>query len=158
MGGFDTMITQKTCNVLIESAWWDPVTIRKSSRRHGLHTDASHRFERGADFESTALSCDRVAELILESGGGEVAGGVIDAVAKRVDLAPVALHISEVHRILGASLEAREIYRILSKLGFDVMPERGGEADFRMTTASWRLDVERESDVIEEVERICGYA
>src|SRR5439155_909810 len=102
----DTMITQKTRNVLIESAWWDPVTIRKSSRRHGLHTDASHRFERGADFESTALSCDRVAELILESGGGELQGGVIDVVAKRVDLAPVALHISEVHRILGASLEA----------------------------------------------------
>src|SRR5438094_10650729 len=129
MGGFDTMITQKTRNVVIESAWWDPVTIRKSSRRHGLHTDASHRFERGADFESTALSCDRVAELILESGGGELAGGVIDVVARSVDLAPVALHISEVHRILGASLEAREIYRILSKLGFDVMPERGGDAD-----------------------------
>src|SRR5437667_4848381 len=101
MGGFETMITQKTRNILIESAWWDPVTIRKSSRRHGLHTDASHRFERGADFESTALSCDRVAELILESGGGELQGGVIDVVAKRVDLAPVALHISEVHRILG---------------------------------------------------------
>ncbi len=157
MGGFDTMITQKTRNVLIESAWWDPVTIRKSSRRHGLHTDASHRFERGADFESTALSCDRVAELILESGGGELQGGVIDVVAKRVDLAPVALHISEVHRILGASLEAREIYRILSKLGFDVMPERGGDADFTVRIPSWRLDVEREIDLIEEIARLYGY-
>jgi len=157
MGGFDTMITQKTRNVVIESAWWDPVTIRKSSRRHGLHTDASHRFERGADFESTALSCDRVAELILESGGGELQGGVIDVVAKRVDLAPVALHISEVHRILGASLEAREIYRILSKLGFDVMPERGGDADFTVRIPSWRLDVEREIDLIEEIARLYGY-
>src|SRR5437899_4076050 len=157
MGGFDTMITQKTRNVVIESAWWDPVTIRKSSRRHGLHTDASHRFERGADFESTALSCDRVAELILESGGGELAGGVIDVVARRVDLAPVALHISEVHRILGASLEAREIYRILSKLGFDVMPERGGDADFTVRIPSWRLDVEREIDLIEEIARLYGY-
>src|SRR5438874_2937006 len=157
MGGFDTMITQKTRNVLIESAWWDPVTIRKSSRRHGLHTDASHRFERGADFESTALSCDRVAELILESGGGELQGGVIDVVAKRVDLAPVALHISEVHRILGASLEAREIYRILSKLGFDVMPERVGDADFTVRIPSWRLDVEREIDLIEEIARLYGY-
>src|SRR5205823_13029547 len=75
MGGFDTMITEKTRNLLIESAWWDPVTIRKTSRRHGLHTDASHCFERGADFESTLLSCDRVAELILAAGGhlqGEV--------------------------------------------------------------------------------------
>src|SRR5207245_3421272 len=77
MGGFDTMITEKTRNILIESAWWDPVTIRKTSRRHGLHTDASHRFERGADFDSTILSCDRVAELILAADGhlpGEVCG------------------------------------------------------------------------------------
>src|ERR1700756_5028732 len=143
MGGFDTMITDKTKNILIESAWWDPVTIRKASRRHGLHTDASHRFERGADFESTVPSCDRVAELILQSGGGELASGVIDAVARPMELAPVALHVSEVHRILGTSLEAREVYRILSKLGFDVMPERGGEADFTVRIPSWRLDVER---------------
>src|ERR1700730_8669367 len=61
MGGFDTMITAKTSNILIESAWFDPATIRKSSRRHGLHTDASHRFERGADFEATTRACDRVA-------------------------------------------------------------------------------------------------
>ena len=74
MGGFDTMITDKTRNILIESAWWDPGIVRKMSRRHGLHTDASHRFERGADFESTILSCDLVAALILESGGGELVG------------------------------------------------------------------------------------
>src|SRR5579863_3277814 len=72
MGGYDTMITEKTKNILIESAWWDPGTVRKMSRRHGIHTDASHRFERGADFESTILSCDRVASLILDSGAGEL--------------------------------------------------------------------------------------
>src|SRR3984957_6445296 len=72
MGGYDTMITEKTRNVAIESAWWDPGIVRKMSRRHGLHTDASHRFERGADFESTVLSCDLVAKMILESGGGEL--------------------------------------------------------------------------------------
>ena len=82
MGGFDTMITDKTRNILIESAWWDPVTVRKSSRRHGLHTDASHRFERGADFESTVLSCDLVAALILDSGGGELVGDVVDVVSR----------------------------------------------------------------------------
>src|SRR5262249_22138297 len=60
MGGFDTMITDRTRNVLIESAWWDPGVVRKMSKRHGLHTDASHRFERGADFESTLISCNRV--------------------------------------------------------------------------------------------------
>src|SRR6195256_6921446 len=82
MGGFDTMITDKTRNILIESAWWDPGIVRKMSRRHGIHTDASHRFERGADFESTVLSCDLVAALILESGGGELVGDVVDVVSK----------------------------------------------------------------------------
>src|SRR5205814_352692 len=112
MGGFDTMITEKTRNILIESAWWDPGIIRKMSRRHGLHTDASHRFERGADFESTVVSCDRVAELILESAGGELVGGPMDVIARKIDLAPVALHLSEVHRILGEKLETKEIFRI----------------------------------------------
>src|SRR5579863_5718117 len=101
MGGFDTMITEKTRNILIESAWWDPVTVRKMSRRHGLHTDASHRFERGADFESTILSCNRVAELILQSGGGELVGDVVDVLSQRMDQAPVILRIAEVQRILG---------------------------------------------------------
>jgi phenylalanyl-tRNA synthetase beta chain len=157
MGGFDTMITDKTRNVLIESAWWDPVTIRKASRRHGLHTDASHRFERGADFESTIPSCDRVAELILQSGGGELIGGAVDVIARRLDQAPVALHLSEVHRILGEKLDAREIFRVLNRLGFDVLPERGGESDFTVRIPSWRLDVEREIDVIEEIARLHGY-
>jgi phenylalanyl-tRNA synthetase beta chain len=80
MGGFDTMITEKTKNILIESAWFDPVAVRKTSRRHGLHTDASHRFERGADFESTVLSCELVAAMILDSGGGELVGDVGDVV------------------------------------------------------------------------------
>jgi phenylalanyl-tRNA synthetase beta chain len=157
MGGFDTMITDKTRNILIESAWWDPVTIRKASRRHGLHTDASHRFERGADFESTILSCDRVAELILQSGGGELIGGAVDVIARRLDQAPVALHLSEVHRIFGEKLDAREIFRVLNRLGFDVLPERGGESDFTVRIPSWRLDVEREIDVIEEIARLHGY-
>ena len=65
MGGFDTMITERTKNVLIESAWFDPATIRRTAKRHGMHTDASHRFERGADWGITPLACDRVAELIL---------------------------------------------------------------------------------------------
>jgi phenylalanyl-tRNA synthetase beta chain len=157
MGGFDTMITDKTRNILIESAWWDPVTVRKSSRRHGLHTDASHRFERGADFESTVLSCDLVAALILESGGGELVGGVVDVVSRQIDLAPVVLRVSEVRRILGGNLEAGEIFRILKKLGFTVIPEGQADAQFRVHIPSWRLDVEREIDVIEEIARLHGY-
>ena len=157
MGGFDTMITAKTKNILIESAWFDPATVRKTARRHGLHTDASHRFERGADFEATTKACDRVAVLLLESAGGELDGGAIDVVARQVDLAPVALHLSEVHRILGEKLETNEIFRILQQLGFELMPERGGDPDFTVHIPSWRLDVEREIDLVEEIARLHGY-
>jgi phenylalanyl-tRNA synthetase beta chain len=157
MGGFDTMITEKTRNILIESAWWDPVTVRKMSRRHGLHTDASHRFERGADYESTVLSCDRVAELILQSGGGDLIGAPVDLIARRLDQAPVALHLSEVHRILGENLEAAEILRILRRLGCALIPEPGEEPEFTVQVPSWRLDVEREIDLIEELARLHGY-
>ena len=157
MGGLDTMITAKTKNILIESAWFDPSTVRKTSRRHGLHTDASHRFERGADFEATTKACDRVAVLLLESAGGKLDGGAIDVVARQVDLAPVALHLSEVHRILGEKLETNEIFRILQQLGFELMPERGGDPDFTVHIPSWRLDVEREIDLVEEIARLHGY-
>ena len=157
MGGYDTMITEKTRNILIESAWWDPVTVRKVARRHGIHTDASHRFERGADFESTILSCDLVAALILESGGGELVGEVVDAVSKKMDQAPVILQVSEVRRILGGDLTGGNIFHILKRLGFVLIPEGQEDAEFRVLIPSWRLDVEREIDVIEEIARLHGY-
>ena len=157
MGGFDTMITDKTRNILIESAWWDPITVRKSSRRHGIHTDASHRFERGTDFESTVLSCDLVAEIILASGGGELVGDAIDVVSRKMDQAPVVLRLAEVHRILGGNLTTIEIVRILKKLGFELIPEGQGAAEFEVHIPSWRLDVEREIDLIEEIARLHGY-
>ena len=157
MGGYDTMITEKTRNIVIESAWWDPAIVRKMSRRHGLHTDASHRFERGADFESTVLSCDLVAQMITASGGGELSGDVVDVVSRSMDLAPVVLHVSEVQRILGGNLGAGQIFRLLKRLGFELIPEGQGDAAFRVQIPSWRLDVEREIDVIEEIARLHGY-
>jgi phenylalanyl-tRNA synthetase beta chain len=155
MGGFDTMITERTKDILIESAWWDPVTVRRMSKRHGLHTDASHRFERGADFESTVASTNRVAELILNSGGGTLIGGVIDVIARQLDLAPVELDLREVHRILGEKLSTLEICRILTRLGFTVLP--GSEGTYLVHIPSWRLDIEREIDIIEELARLHGY-
>jgi phenylalanyl-tRNA synthetase beta chain len=157
MGGYDTMITEKTRNIVIESAWWDPGIVRKMSRRHAIHTDASHRFERGADFESTVLSCDLVAEMILASGGGELVGDVVDVVSKKMDQAPVVLRVSEVHRILGGTLDAGQIFRLLKRLGFELIPEGQADAQFRVQIPSWRLDVEREIDVIEEIARLHGY-
>jgi phenylalanyl-tRNA synthetase beta chain len=155
MGGFDTMITEKTTNVLIESAWWDPVAVRRMSKRHGLHTDASHRFERGADFESTVASTNRVAELILASGGGTLVGDVIDVIARKLDLAPIELDLREAHRILGQKLSTLEISRVLNRLGFTVLP--GGEGSYLIHIPSWRLDIEREIDIIEELARLHGY-
>jgi phenylalanyl-tRNA synthetase beta chain len=154
MGGFDSMITEKTKNVLIESAWFDPASVRRTAKHHGMHTDASHRFERGADWGITPLGCDRVAELILESAGGELIGQRIDAVARSLEQPPIALHRSEVKRILGIDLDEREIERILGKLGFIVARANG---DFNVTIPTWRLDVEREIDLLEELARIYGY-
>jgi phenylalanyl-tRNA synthetase beta chain len=157
MGGYDTMITEKTRNIVIESAWWDPGIVRKMSRRHALHTDASHRFERGADFESTVLSCELVAQMILGSGGGELVGDVVDVVSKKMDQAPVLLRVSEVRRILGEGQDAGLIFRLLKRLGFNLIPEGQADAQFRVQIPSWRLDVEREIDVIEEIARLYGY-
>jgi phenylalanyl-tRNA synthetase beta chain len=157
MGGYDTMITDKTKNIVIESAWWDPVTVRKMSRRHGLHTDASHRFERGADFESTVLSCDRVAELILGSGGGDLQGDVVDVVAKKMDQALIVLRVAEVWRILGSKLKEADMLRILKRLGFECVPTGLTGGQFDVKVPSWRLDVEREIDLIEEIARLYGY-
>ncbi len=155
MGGFDSMITERTKNVLIESAWFDPATVRAMAKRHGMHTDASHRFERGADWSCAPLACDRVAELILASAGGELQGGLIDTVARGVERAAIALHLSEVNRILGIDLDEDEIQRILGRLGFGVTRASGG--NFSVQVPTWRLDVEREVDLLEEIARIHGY-
>jgi phenylalanyl-tRNA synthetase beta chain len=173
MGGFDTMITEKTKNVLIESAWFDPASIRKTSKRLGMHTDASHRFERGADYGATSLACARVAELIVQTAAGQVEQE-IDAVAAKVPRPELTLHASEVKRHLGSEIPAEQIVRILMRLGFGVRasieeqtqfnPQQprvslGHQHDgiFLVQVPSWRLDVDREIDLIEEIARIYGY-
>ncbi len=150
MGGLDTMITERTRNILIESAWFDPVSIRLTARRHGMHTDASHRFERGADWGATPLACRRVAQLILESGGGQLEGSLIDAIGRRIEQPSVHLRRSEVHRILGQDIPEKDTLRILRRLGFEASKQT-------VQVPTWRLDVEREIDLIEEIARIYGY-
>lgn len=153
MGGEATMITDATRNVLIESAWFDPASIRRTSRRLGMHTDASHRYERGADPGITQTACARVAELIVGSAGGEVSAA-IDVVARSLPQPRITLASSEVKRILGVEIPSAEIARILRRLGFVV---EGSGPDFNITVPTWRLDVEREIDLIEEVARIYSY-
>ncbi len=179
MGGFDTMITEKTRNVLIESAWFDPPTIRKTARRHGMHSDASHRFERGADFGATPLACARVAELILKTAGGTLEGGALDVIGRQIERPWITLNRAEVRRLLGQDVPEREISRILRRLGFRLRTGNtttvavsesialgvGGAhaavaeqfADFIVQPPLWRLDVEREVDLIEEIARIYGF-
>jgi phenylalanyl-tRNA synthetase beta chain len=153
MGGEATMITYATHNVLIESAWFDPASIRRTARRLGMHTDASHRYERGADPGITQVACARVAELIVASAGGTVSEE-IDVVARTIAQPRIALASSEVKRILGVAIPPAEIARILHRLGFSV---EGSGPEFTITVPTWRLDVEREIDLIEEVARIYSY-
>jgi phenylalanyl-tRNA synthetase beta chain len=185
MGGFNSMITERTKNVLIESAWFDPATVRSMAKRHLMHTDASHRFERGADWGITPLACDRVAELILQSAGGELHGEQIDVIARMPERAPILLRRSEVRRNLGIDIAADEIQRILLRLGFGVSvgandkrltsktsevdltsktegtnltsKTTASSSDFTVQVPTWRLDVEREIDLLEELARIYGY-
>jgi phenylalanyl-tRNA synthetase beta chain len=163
MGGEASMITYATKNVLIESAWFDPASIRRTARRLGMHTDASHRYERGADCGITPVACARVAELILASAGGTVSAE-IDVVARAIAQPRIALASSEVKRILGVSVPPAEIARILHRLGFAVerfvvepQAADANTAEFAVTVPTWRLDVEREIDLIEEVARIYSY-
>jgi len=232
MGGWDTMITPATKNVLVEAAWFDPASIRRSSRRHGLHTDASHRFERGADFNAAPQASALVSRILLASGG-YIESPFIDiqqpaALARTVSRPPVALHMREVHRILGPTdvpggISGSEATTILLGLGcgiaapgtaalhgafathdlahgrelLEIAPMPGAPAvaeevplpslpsmssqqqeaparahdgteaeaeaeantdqQFLVTLPSWRLDLEREIDLLEEIARVYGY-
>ena len=155
MGGEATMITDSTRNVLIESAWFDPASIRRTARRLGMHTDASHRYERGADWGITPLACARVAELIVASAGGDVSGE-LDDVARHPEQRQITLAASEIKRILGVEIPTEAVLRIFKRLGFAPKWHVSG-SEFLVTVPTWRLDVEREIDLIEEVARIYGY-
>src|ERR1700723_3076803 len=109
MGGYDSMITAETKNILVEAAWFDQATVRRSARRHGLHTDASHRFERGADFNACPTANALVSQLILESGG-QAEGSLVDVIipeiaAKTANRQPIQLSVHQVQRHLGKTLD-----------------------------------------------------
>jgi len=174
MGGWDTMITPATKNVLVEAAWFDPVAVRQTARRHGLHTDASHRFERGADFNAAPVASALVSAILLANGGwaeGELVDVRIAATEERTARRkPIALALSEVWRILGATVDeegitAATVEGTLMALGCQMTAEPAAPAvqltfegeSWQVTLPSWRLDLEREIDLIEEVARVYGY-
>jgi phenylalanyl-tRNA synthetase beta chain len=163
MGGAETEISFSTKNVLIECAWFDPVAIRRASRFLKLHTEASTRFGRGADPEMAELASRRCAELILQLAGGELLAGVVDVYPGKRAAKKIHLTRKEILRVMGADVPDKEIETILSALGFPpvrIDQNRGAAgsllAAWECTQPSWRAEVEREIDLIEEVARIYG--
>jgi phenylalanyl-tRNA synthetase beta chain len=164
MGGWDSRITAETKNVLVEAAWFDQGSIRRASKRHLLHTDASHRFERGADFNAAPVASALLSRVILESGGYQE-GDLVDVVIPEVEArtakrATIGFSASEIERILGATedpegISAAAAETILSGLGCAM--ETTGAGEYSVTLPSWRLDLEREIDLIEEIARVHGY-
>jgi phenylalanyl-tRNA synthetase beta chain len=159
MGGADTEISTRTTRVLLESAHFSPRAVRRTARRLGLRTDASHRFERGSDAGITLDAALRAAALILETAGGELAAGDLDVQPRPMASRALTLTLSRVTTLLGMPVDAETVSHSLASLGFAVdLPEwSGGDALFRVQVPSWRVDVEREVDLIEEVARMVGY-
>jgi phenylalanyl-tRNA synthetase beta chain len=175
MGGWDTMITPETKNVLVEAAWFDPVAVRQTARRHGLHTDASHRFERGADFNAPPVASALVSAILLANAGwieGELVDVRVAALEERTaKRKPISLELNEVGRILGATedeegITAATVEGVLTALGCGLAPavrqppavgRTFGQESWWVRLPSWRLDLEREIDLIEEVARVYGY-
>ncbi len=165
MGGWDSMITADTTNVLVEAAWFEPATVRASSRRHMIHTDASHRFERGADFAAAPVANGLVTKAILAACGGTLEGELVDVVVPEFSAvtegrAPVRLSIRQVQRLLGATLApggitGELVLRYLAALGCELTALNTDEYEVKLP--SWRLDLTREIDLIEEIARVYGY-
>ncbi len=155
MGGFDTEVSDSTTNLLIESAEFNPVSIRRTSRTLGLHSESSFRFERGLDPLGVEWASRRCCQLIHELAGGTVAAGVV-AVGKPIDpRSPIVLRFSQIKRILGIDIEPEKACHILLKL--ELIELRRDSELVEVRPPSWRRDLEREIDLIEEVGRIHGY-
>jgi phenylalanyl-tRNA synthetase beta chain len=168
MGGWDSMITPETKNILVEAAWFDPAVVRRMSRRHAIHSDASHRFERGADFNAPPVASALVSQLIL-AGGGHIEGDLVDVIIPAVEQRtanrpPISFSVTRCAKLLGPTSEGPGIVEevaatTLRALGCDLNslatpPDQGRYA---VTLPSWRLDLEREIDLVEEVARVYGY-
>jgi phenylalanyl-tRNA synthetase beta chain len=164
MGGSDTEIGFSTRNILIECAWFDAISVRRASKALGLRTEASYRFERGADPEMAELASRRTAELIQQVGGGEILSGVIDVYPRPEPARKIKFARKELLRVMGADVPDRDIEDILGALGFHPVRADGNRgsagslvAEWECRQPSWRRDVTRGIDLVEEVARLYGY-
>ena len=164
MGGADGEIGFNSRNILLESAWFDPISVRRTAKALGLRSEASYRFERGADPEMAELASRRAAELIQQVAGGEILAGVVDVYPSRETEKTIQLARKEILRVMGADVPDREVEDILSALGFHptrVDSNRGSDgslaAIWECRQVSWRHDVTRGIDLVEEIARHYGY-
>jgi phenylalanyl-tRNA synthetase beta chain len=154
MGGLDSEIGEKTTRIVLESAYFHPPSVRRTSRRLGLRTEASTRFERGGDIDGPPAGLARAAALLAKIGAGTAAGPVVDRYPAPRRPLQVALRRDRIARVLGQPVEAKDVPRILGPLGFGVEPDGG---DWLVSVPSFRVDVSREADLIEEVGRHVGF-
>jgi phenylalanyl-tRNA synthetase beta chain len=155
MGGENSEIAPETTNILLESAFFNPMAIRRTSKRLGIHSESSHRFERGADVSIVPRALDRAASLIAELAGGSVAVGVLDKYPATITPRKIEVRLEKVNSVLGLHLSSEEVSGIFENLEFSVeatVPER-----LLVTVPTFRVDIEREIDLIEEVARLAGY-
>jgi phenylalanyl-tRNA synthetase beta chain len=155
MGGLDTEVNERTRDLLIESAAFDPLSIRNTARALNLHSDSSFRFERGLDPQGVDWASRRTCNLILELAGGTLATGVLDAGRPPSPREPIVLRLSQIARILGIDVPGERVRRILTALGNREL--RASAHEIEVEPPSWRGDLAREIDLIEEVARIHGY-
>ena len=154
-GGKTSGVSEKTQAIFLESAYFNPVSVRKTAKRHTLSTDASFRFERGIDPSITEYALKRAALLIQEVAGGEITSDIIDIYPKKIEDFSVFIHFNKVNKIIGEEIKPETIKKILASL--DIKVNSITEAGLGLTIPSYRVDVTREIDVIEEILRVYGY-
>lgn len=154
-GGLDSGVTESTTSIFIESAYFNPTSVRKTARRHGLNTDSSFRFERGVDPNGTLYVLKLAALMVQELAGGEVCGDVVDLYPEEIKPFPVTLSYEKLNTLIGKEIATETVDSILASLEIESVARRDGEIDLLVPT--YRVDVQRPCDVIEDVLRIYGY-
>lgn len=154
-GGIHSGVSESTKNIFLESAYFDPVSVRRSARRHGLNTDSSFRFERGVDPNNTVVALKRAAMLIEEIAGGKITSEITDIYPEPVTHFAVEVNYNNIDRLIGKKLDRQLIKKILALLDIEIEKESGDILNLRV--APYRVDVTREADIIEEILRVYGY-
>lgn len=156
MGGMNSEISNSTTSVLIESAYFDPASIRKTAKQLGISTDAAYRFERGTDPNGTLFAADRAAELMRELADGKIHNGAVDEYPRKIKERIIDVRISQVNRVLGTDLVPSDVKKYLPPIGIRVVEKSKGR--LKCIAPTFRPDLEEEIDIVEEIARIHGYA